>query len=89
MSKSETLNGVTVKPKAAVFNDLPIRPIDHIVISLPDLDLARRRFAELGFNVNPVARHNFGTENTIIPFSNGTFIEPLGIGDSKDDTARR
>ncbi|MCP4073790.1 MAG: VOC family protein [Hyphomicrobiales bacterium] len=84
MSKSETPNSETVKPKATVFDDLPVRPIDHIVISLPDLDLARRRFTELGFNVNPVARHNFGTENTIIPFSNGTFIEPLGIGDAAD-----
>lgn len=43
--------------------------------------MARLRFEKLGFNVSPIARHNFGTENTIIPFANGTFLEPLGIGD--------
>lgn len=58
------------------------RPIDHIVLSLADLDLARQRFENLGFNLSPIARHNFGTENTIIPFVNGTFLEPLGIGDA-------
>ncbi len=82
MSKSETVNEAIMMTTTTVFNDLSIRPIDHIVLSLPDLDLARRRFVELGFNVNPVARHDFGTENSIIPFSNGTFIEPLGVGDA-------
>ena len=58
-----------------------IRPIDHIVLSLPDLETACRRFSEIGFNIAPVARHKFGTENAIIPFSDGTFIEPLAVGD--------
>ena len=59
------------------------RPIDHVVISLTDLTLARERFTALGFTVAPVAQHNFGTQNTIIAFANGTFIEPLAIGDKR------
>jgi hypothetical protein len=67
-----------------MFNGNSVRPIDHVVLSLPDIDLACHRFSELGFNSTPVARHNFGTENAIIPFSNGTFLEPLAIGDVDD-----
>lgn len=70
-----------------MFNGKPVRPIDHVVLSLPDLDQACRRFGDLGFQTTPVARHNFGTENVIIPFSNGTFIEPLAIGDADDIAA--
>jgi len=69
-----------------MFNGNSVRPIDHVVLSLPDIELACQRFSELGFNSMPVARHNFGTENIIIPFSNGTFIEPLAIGDIDDVT---
>ena len=58
-------------------------PIDHIVLSLPDLEQARNRFTALGFSVSPVANHEFGTQNAIIAFSNGTFLEPLAIGDSR------
>ena len=57
-------------------------PIDHIVLSLPDLGEARQRYEKLGFNMGAVATHNFGTQNAIIPFANGTFIEPLAIGDA-------
>jgi hypothetical protein len=71
---SET--NITIDPEFSA-----VRPIDHVVLSLPDLDQARERFHALGFNVAPVARHNFGTENAIIPFANGTFLEPLAIGD--------
>ena len=60
-----------------------VRPIDHVVLSLPDLDKARQRFEGLGFNMAPVASHDFGTQNAIIPFSNGTFIEPLAIEDAE------
>ncbi len=60
-----------------------VRPIDHVVISLPDLDVARQRFVSLGFNVAPVATHNFGTQNALVPFENGTFLEPLTPGDSE------
>lgn len=57
-----------------------LRGIDHLVMSVDDLAVSEREFARLGFSLNEKARHNFGTENTIIPFSDGTFIEPLAIG---------
>lgn len=74
---------MTKKQKSANKTKTPIRPIDHIVLSVADLEVARMRFTALGFNVNPNARHDFGTQNCIIPFENGTFIEPLAIADSK------
>lgn len=64
-------------------NSDAIRPIDHVVLSLPDLDIARQRYELLGFNVAPVAQHSFGTINSLVAFENGTFLEPLAIGDKQ------
>jgi len=75
IDESDNLAGNVKSPKTKTL------PIDHVVLSLPDLDAARARFELLGFNVADNARHHFGTENAIIGFANGTFIEPLAIGD--------
>lgn len=56
------------------------RHLDHVVLPVPDLEIARARYSALGFTVAPDARHKFGTENACIFFENGTFIEPLAIG---------
>jgi len=56
------------------------RPLDHVVLPVPDLDIARERLTKLGFTVSPDARHSFGSENAMVYFENGTFIEPLAIG---------
>jgi len=56
------------------------RKIDHIVLPVPDLDIARARYSKLGFIVADDARHGFGTENACVNFKNGTFLEPLAIG---------
>ena len=56
------------------------RFLDHVVLPVPDLDIARDRLANLGFQVAPDARHSFGSENACVFFENGTFIEPLAIG---------
>lgn len=56
------------------------RKIDHIVLPVPDLDVARARYSKLGFIVADDARHSFGTENCCVNFKNGTFLEPLAIG---------
>ena len=56
------------------------RKIDHLVLPVPDLDIARERYLKLGFVVAPDARHSFGTENCCVNFKNGTFLEPLAIG---------
>lgn len=56
------------------------RLLDHIVLPVPGLPVARKRFEQLGFAVAPAGRHSFGSENCCIYFANGTFIEPLAIG---------
>ena len=57
-----------------------IRNLDHVVLPVPNLEITRERFTQLGFTVAPDARHNFGSENACVFFENGTFIEPLAIG---------
>ena len=55
------------------------RALDHLVLPVFDIDVARRRYEQLGFTVAPDGRHPFGTENCCIFFKDGTFLEPLGI----------
>ncbi len=57
------------------------RPLDHLVLPVPTLDLARARLAALGFTVAPQGTHPFGTINACVFFADGTFLEPLAIGD--------
>ena len=56
------------------------RNLDHVVLPVPNLEITRERFTQLGFTVAPDARHSFGSENACVFFENGTFIEPLAIG---------
>lgn len=55
--------------------------VDHLVLPVSNLETARERLKSLGFNVAPDARHPFGTENACVFFVDGTYIEPLAIGD--------
>ena len=55
------------------------RAVDHLVLPVADIDVARARYESLGFSVAPDGRHPFGTENCCIFFEDGTFLEPLGI----------
>ncbi len=55
------------------------RPLDHLVLPVADLDVARARHQALGFTVAPAAQHPFGTENACIFFADGTYLEPLAI----------
>ncbi|NKB53298.1 MAG: VOC family protein [Rhizobiaceae bacterium] len=57
----------------------PSRALDHLVLPVTDIDVARRRYQQLGFTVAPDGRHPFGTENCCIFFNDGTFLEPLGV----------
>lgn len=57
-----------------------LRSLDHVVLPVDDLQVARARYRALGFSVAPDGRHKFGTENACVKFANGTFIEPLAIG---------
>jgi hypothetical protein len=58
------------------------RSLDHLVLPIADLGIARERLAALGFTVAPVGIHPFGTENACVYFSDGTFLEPLAIRDA-------
>ena len=54
-----------------------LRPIDHLVLPVTTLTLARSRLAALGFNVAADAAHPFGTGNCCVFFRNGTYLEPI------------
>ncbi len=54
-------------------------PLDHVVLPVANIDLARERLGKLGFTVAADARHPFGTENACIFFADKTYLEPLGI----------
>lgn len=56
------------------------RTLDHLVLPTADLVTARTRLAALGFTVAPEGVHPFGTRNACVYFENGTFMEPLAIG---------
>lgn len=60
------------------------RPIDHLVLPVVDLAVARERLTELGFTVAGDARHPFGTENCCVFLADGTYLEPLGIANREE-----
>lgn len=57
------------------------RPLDHVVLPTGRLDTARTRLASLGFTVAPEGVHPFGTVNCCVYLADGTFLEPLAVGD--------
>ena len=56
------------------------RPLDHLVLPTHDLAAAQLRHELLGFVVAPKGVHPFGTENACVYLADGTFLEPLAIG---------
>ncbi|WP_102958624.1 VOC family protein [Mangrovicella endophytica] len=61
-----------------------LRSVDHVVMPVGSLELARRFFEGLGFLVAPDAQHPFGTRNACVFLADGTYIEPLAIGVRED-----
>lgn len=59
----------------------PARALDHIVLPVGALGVARNRLTALGFTVAADALHPFGTENACVYFSEGGYLEPLGVAD--------
>ena len=59
------------------------RGIDHLVLAVRDLEVARARYASWGFTLTPRAQHPFGTANSLVQLD-GNFLELLAI----DDLAR-
>ncbi|MGD9479000.1 VOC family protein [Shinella sp. G-2] len=66
------------------------RPIDHLVLPVSELGIARERLTALGFTVARDARHPFGTENCCVFLADGSYLEPLGIANREEceDAAR-
>lgn len=60
------------------------RQIDHLVLPVTELSVARERLSELGFTVADDARHPFGTENCCVFLADGSYLEPLGIANRED-----
>jgi hypothetical protein len=56
-------------------------PLDHLVLPTASLPMARERLSRLGFTVAPDGVHPFGTKNCCVYLADGTFMEPLAIGD--------
>ncbi|RVA54992.1 VOC family protein, partial [Mesorhizobium sp. M7A.F.Ca.CA.001.08.1.1] len=56
-------------------------PLDHLVLPTQSLEVARARLAALGFVVAPTGIHPFGTENCCVFLADGTYLEPLSVGD--------
>lgn len=57
------------------------RGLDHLVLPVAGLAATQQRLTKLGFTVAPQGVHPFGTINCCVYFADGTFIEPLAIGD--------
>ena len=58
------------------------RALDHLVLPVAGLGPVRARLSALGFTVAPEGVHPFGTVNACVYFADGTFIEPLAVGDA-------
>jgi hypothetical protein len=58
-------------------------PLDHLVLPTQSLNVARARLNALGFIVAPTGVHPFGTENCCVFLADGTYLEPLAIGDDQ------
>ncbi|WP_377298855.1 VOC family protein [Rhizobium sp. SGZ-381] len=57
------------------------RLIDHLVLPVSSLVIARARLERLGFTVAPDAVHPFGTQNACVFLADGTYLEPLSVAD--------
>ncbi len=65
-----------------------MRGIDHLVLAVRDLDAARAFYAGLGFQLTPVARHPWGTWNSLVQFD-GVFLELLTVASPTRSWRRR
>src|SRR5687767_7134387 len=53
------------------------------MIAVGDLDAARRRYEQLGFEVRVGGEHDaIGTANLIVPFDDERYIELIGVRDA-------
>lgn len=55
--------------------------VDHLVLPVISLAIARQRWNALGFTVAPDGIHPFGTANCCVFFPEGPYLEPLAVVD--------
>ncbi|HVW58206.1 MAG TPA: VOC family protein [Rhizobiaceae bacterium] len=58
------------------------RSVDHCVLPVAALSMARERLETLGFTVAADALHPFGTGNCCVFFADNTYLEPLAVVDA-------
>ncbi|MEP6565167.1 MAG: VOC family protein [Mesorhizobium sp.] len=58
-------------------------PLDHLVLPTQSLAVTRARLTSLGFVVAPTGIHPFGTENCCVFLADGTYLEPLAVGNEQ------
>ena len=61
-----------------------LRMLDHLVLPVSGLAVARARYEQLGFTVAADALHPFGTANACVFFSDKTYLEPLAVASIDD-----
>ncbi|MFP3545895.1 VOC family protein [Rhizobium sp. SIMBA_035] len=59
-------------------------PLDHLVLPVTHIDVARERLGRLGFTVAADGRHPFGTENACVFLADRTYLEPLGVANQAE-----
>lgn len=62
-----------------------LRGIDHIVIAVHDMDVARQVYTDLGFTVVEGGKHPTGSFNNLIAFEDGSYIELLAFYEESPD----
>lgn len=55
-----------------------MRPLDHLVHAVPDLEPAAAGYQDLGFRVTPRADHPFGTSNRLVILE-GAYLELVAV----------
>jgi hypothetical protein len=60
------------------------RHLDHLVLPVADLGVARTRLTKLGFTVADDALHPFGTANACVFLHDKTYLEPLAVARRED-----
>ncbi len=56
--------------------------LDHVVIAVRDLEASKAVYSRLGFVVSPGGRHPGGTENLVVRFSAGGYLELISPYDA-------
>jgi catechol 2,3-dioxygenase-like lactoylglutathione lyase family enzyme len=56
-----------------------LKGIDHLVVVVPDLEIAVRDYSDQGFTVVPGGRHPGGSRNALIGLADGAYIELLAF----------